>query len=215
MGSNRVKMMKLLSEAWEDDVLTAKKDAAPIPPMKDMASENKELRDQIRRLKQYVSELEHSADMDPLVPVYNRRAFMRELARAQSVLDRYNIPCSIIFFDLDGFKAINDRYGHALGDQVLRDVGNALTTHVRDCDMVARLGGDEFGVLLFRTQKGIAEAKAASLACRIAEIRIEMPTGHVSVDASWGIATCDSSQTAEQILSRADRHMYMSKKRAD
>lgn len=183
------------------------------PALKSAESEMKELKAQIRRLKQYVSELEQAADTDPLMPVYNRRAFMRELSRAQSVLDRYDIPCSVVFIDLDGFKAINDRYGHAIGDELLKNVGHALTSNVRDCDMVARLGGDEFGVLLFRTQKGIAEAKAATLACRIAEIRIEMPTGQVSVNATWGVSTCDMSQTAEQVLARADRLMYMKKKR--
>lgn len=186
-----------------------------LPPLNDAASETQKLKAQIRRLKQYVSELERAADTDPLMPVYNRRAFMRELSRAQSVLDRYDIPCSVVFIDLDGFKSINDRYGHAIGDEILKNVGHALTSNVRDCDMVARLGGDEFGILLFRTQKGIAEAKAATLACRIAEIRIDMPTGYVTVNATWGVSTCDVAQTAEQVLARADRLMYMKKTKVE
>lgn len=197
--------------ALQEDVVMSPQVEPVSEAMQDSKSETQALRAQIRRLKQYISELEEAADTDPLIPVYNRRAFMRELSRAQSVLDRYDIPCSIIFIDLDGFKAINDQYGHAIGDELLRHVGHVLKSNVRDCDMVARLGGDEFGILLFRTRKGLAEAKAATLACRIAEIQIDMPTGKVGISASWGVATCDTSQTAEQILARADRHMYMTK----
>ena len=177
----------------------------------DLSEENERLKAQLRRLRSYVSELEQAADTDPLLPVYNRRAFMRELSRAQSVSDRYDIPCSIIFLDLDGFKAVNDQYGHAIGDEMLRHVGQVLKQGVRECDMVARLGGDEFGVLLFKTSANSAKAKAAALACRIAEIKIEMPTSEVSTSATWGISVCAGNETAEQILSRADHNMYLSK----
>lgn len=179
----------------------------------ELSEENDRLKAQLRRLRAYVSELEHAADTDPLIPVYNRRAFMRELSRAQSVSDRYDIPSSIIFLDLDQFKAINDQYGHAIGDEMLRQVGQVLMAGVRECDMVARLGGDEFGILLFKTAPESAQAKAAALACRIAEIRISMPTGEVSVSATWGVSACKNSETAEQILSRADHNMYTAKAR--
>lgn len=78
--------------------------------------------------------------------------------------------------------------------------------------MVARLGGDEFGVLLFKTDPRTAKAKAATLACRISEQKIEMPTGNINITAAWGVAPCEPGGEAEQILSRADRAMYMSKK---
>jgi len=178
----------------------------------DLVSENEALSSEVARLRLRVLELERAADTDPLVPVYNRRAFMRELARAQTVMARYDMLSSMVFFDLNGFKSINDRFGHGIGDQLLLKTGKVLMDGVRDCDMVARLGGDEFGILLFKTDPRSAKAKASTLACRIAEEYVEMPTGNVSVTAAWGIAPCESDDTPEQILARADRAMYMAKK---
>lgn len=180
----------------------------------DTRDELARLLDENATLKSRILELEHAADTDPLLPVYNRRAFMREIDRARTVMGRYDILSSIIYFDLNEFKAINDRYGHAIGDDILRKVGMVLQEGVRDCDLVARLGGDEFGVLLFKTDKNIARAKASALACRIACQVVEMPTGNVSTSAAWGIATCETEDTADQILARADRAMYLAKRKA-
>lgn len=166
-----------------------------------------------KALRQRIIELEHAADTDPLLPLYNRRAFMREIDRARNVMARYDISSSIIYFDLDGFKGVNDRYGHAIGDDILRAVSKVLTGGVRDCDLVARLGGDEFGVLLFKTDPAIAKAKAATLACRISELSVTFPTGLVTTGASWGTAACEADDTADQILARADRAMYIAKRR--
>ena len=180
----------------------------------ELVSENEALTSEISRLRLRLLELERAADTDPLVPVYNRRAFMREVSRAQTVMKRYEILSSIIFFDLNGFKSINDRFGHGIGDQLLMKTGNVLLEGVRDCDMVARLGGDEFGILLFKTDPQLAQAKAATLSCRVAEQYVELPTGKVSVTTAWGTAPCDPSDTADQVLARADRAMYMAKKSA-
>lgn len=173
---------------------------------------NAELSDEISRLRLRLLELEHAADTDPLVPVYNRRAFLREVARAQSVMQRYTLSSTVLFFDLDGFKAVNDRFGHAIGDELLKKVGTVLKSGVRDCDMVARLGGDEFGVLLFKTDIDVARIKATTLACRIAEQKVMMPSGKISVTSAWGVAPCEPGDTVEQILDRADRAMYMAKR---
>ena len=178
----------------------------------DLVIENETLLSEITRLRLRVLELERAADTDPLVPIYNRRAFMRELARAQTVMARYDMLSSMVFFDLNGFKSINDRFGHGIGDELLLRTGSVLMDGVRDCDMVARLGGDEFGILLFKTDPRAAHAKASTLACRIANEHVEMPTGNVSVTAAWGVAPCESDDTPEQILARADRAMYMAKK---
>src|SRR5690606_3496387 len=101
---------------------------------------------------------------DPLLPLFNRRAFGRELARAVSLADRYEEPLSIVFFDLNGFKTINDTHGHATGDAVLAHVADVLRGHVRDSDIVGRLGGDEFGVILLRSDLPSAKTKAQQLA---------------------------------------------------
>lgn len=169
------------------------------------------LLDEITILKTRILTLEHAADTDPLVPVYNHRAFMREIERAQTVMARYDILSSLIFFDLNRFKAINDQYGHVVGDELLTKVGMVLKASVRDCDMVARLGGDEFGVLLFKTDETVAKAKASSLSCRIAEQIVEVGTDDVNLSAAWGVSACHPQDTAKQILDRADRAMYKAK----
>jgi diguanylate cyclase (GGDEF)-like protein len=174
--------------------------------------ERQRLMDEIAILRTRILSLEHAVDTDPLVPVYNRRAFMREIARAQNVMTRYDILSSVIFFDLNGFKAINDRYGHGIGDDLLYKIGVVLKSSVRDCDMVARIGGDEFGVLLFKMDDMVAQAKAATLACRIAEQKVSMPTGDVNVTAAWGVSICHPGDEVKQILDRADRAMYESKR---
>ncbi len=173
---------------------------------------NEDLSGQVALLRLRILELEHAADTDPLVPVYNRRAFMREISRAQNVMARYDMLSTVVFFDLDGFKSINDRFGHGVGDDLLKLIGVVLQEGVRDCDMVARIGGDEFGILLFKTDIKAARAKAQALACRIAEQKVEMPTGDISVGASWGVSPCEPGDTVEQVLDRADRAMFMSKR---
>ncbi|NNC37066.1 MAG: GGDEF domain-containing protein [Acidimicrobiales bacterium] len=175
------------------------------------ADDRRALLDEISLLRTRILNLEHAADTDPLVPIYNRRAFMREISRAQTVMSRYDIPSSIIFFDLNGFKAINDRYGHSIGDDFLKKVGIILKASVRECDMVARIGGDEFGVLLFKTDGKLADMKAAALACRIAEQKIEMPTGAIHIRCSWGVSDCNPEETVREILERADQAMYADK----
>lgn len=169
------------------------------------------LQDEISILKTQILQLEQKADTDPLVQIYNRRALMREIGRAQVLMSRYDILCSVIFFDLNGFKTINDKFGHSIGDDLLIKIGEALKANVRDCDMVARIGGDEFGVLLFKTDASVARAKAASLACRIAEQSIDMAGELISVSSAWGVSPCHPEDTARQILHRADRAMYESK----
>lgn len=176
-----------------------------------METENNRLRTEIAELRLQLLDLERAADTDPLIPVYNRRAFMREVTKAQSVMDRYDIASSMIFFDLNGFKKINDQYGHLIGDELLTNIGLALSNAVRDCDVVARLGGDEFGVLLFKMEKDLAKIKASALACRIAEQSIDMGNETISVSAAWGIAACTIEKTADQILATADRAMYKAK----
>jgi len=167
---------------------------------------------EIFRLRTYVKELEQAADVDSLAPVYNRRAFIRELVRAQSVHQRYNIPTSVIFFDLDGFKAINDRYGHVKGDEILIAVGRTFQANIRDCDLVARLGGDEFAVLLFKTEDAVAKQKAVDLVAKIEALHINVPGSFVNVSASWGCAPVVSGMTPERVLANADERMYRNKR---
>src|SRR5579875_145629 len=118
-------------------------------------------------LRARLAEAERLADHDALIPVLNRRAFSRELARTIAYCERYGAAASLVFFDLDGFKAVNDAHGHAAGDAALRAVAEVLTANVRDSDLVGRLGGDEFGVILAQANREVATIKAAALAGQI------------------------------------------------
>ncbi len=179
----------------------------------DGKSESREaLLAEILRLRRLVKDLERAADTDPLCPVYNRRAFLRELGRAQSVYHRYDIPTALIYFDLNGFKSVNDRFGHAIGDDLLISVGRTFQDQIRDCDLVARLGGDEFGILLFKTEIVQAREKAKTLVAKLNEITVDMATTIIQVSASWGATPVVSGKSPERLLSEADKDMYRNKR---
>jgi len=176
-----------------------------------LAAENERLCAEVIKLQLQLFDTQLAADMDALIPIYNRRAFMRELSRASAMVKHHNIQSSMIFFDLNGFQSINDQFGSIVGDELLQKVGSVLLDGVRECDLIARLRGDEFGALLFKTDIEAAKAKAAVLACRISEEMIELPTGDVQVTAAWGVASCDSGDDADDILARADHAMCVAR----
>ena len=103
-----------------------------------------------------VRRLEATADIDPVTGILNRRGFDRELARSLSYVKRYGTRAALFYIDLDGFKPVNDRHGHAAGDAVLKTVAAMLTRNVRASDTVARIGGDEFGLILWNLGRGDA-----------------------------------------------------------
>tara|TARA_R100001086_G_scaffold240629_2_gene166906 strand:- start:221 stop:979 length:759 start_codon:yes stop_codon:yes gene_type:complete len=178
-----------------------------------MTGEITELRAQRDALKLALDSAESMADHDPLVPVYNRRAFMRELSRLMSFARRYGLEASLIFFDLDGFKAINDTHGHAAGDKILCAVGDKLMDHTRESDILGRLGGDEFAVVLTSVSPEIARQKAAQLASAISETIVEFEGKSLSVEASYGLTPFLSEASAERLVALADEAMYAQKTR--
>lgn len=172
------------------------------------------LRAELEANKRRIAYLENLADRDPLTPVVNRRAFMRELERAKSYAERYGGPASLIYLDLDGMKALNDAHGHACGDRALMVVAETLVANVRASDVVGRLGGDEFGVILARADAAAAGEKAAGLAKTIASARIDTDTnsGAVTLTASWGVVELGAARDAADAMERADRAMYARKR---
>lgn len=158
-----------------------------------------------------LAEAEELADRDALVHVFNRRAFIRELHRTMSEVERYKTPAAVLYIDLDGFKALNDGYGHAAGDAVLRHVGRLLLDCVRESDVVGRLGGDEFGVILNRVAAEEAQAKAAFLNEKInSSALIHAGVPH-RVRASVGVHAVALVEDPEVAIARADEAMYADK----
>ena len=170
------------------------------------------LRAEIDANKRRIAYLENLADRDPLTPVVNRRAFLRELERAKSYAERYGGPASLVYVDLDGMKALNDAHGHACGDRALLVVAETLVANVRASDVVGRLGGDEFGVILARADAAAAEEKATGLARTIAHARIDTDRGAFALSVSWGVVELGAARDAADAMERADRAMYAQKR---
>lgn len=170
------------------------------------------LRRGLHQSQQRIAYLEQLADQDSLTPIANRRAFVRELSRMMSFAERYNTPSSVIYFDVNDLKVINDTLGHAAGDAVLAEVAQVLVKNVRDSDFVGRLGGDEFGVILAYTDQATANEKAAALGAAIAAHPVTWQGKTINISASWGAHSFQGGNDAAGALDAADKAMYMRKK---
>jgi diguanylate cyclase (GGDEF)-like protein len=180
-----------------------------------LLDEIQRLRDALAASDRRIAHLESTADEDHLTPAVNRRAFLRELERAAAMSERYRVPNSVVFIDIDGFKAVNDRFGHAAGDEMLTAVARTLVDNVRASDVVGRLGGDEFGVLLARADEAQAEDKAAALVALLGGIAIERDGEEIAVAATAGCFTMGPGTSATDALAAADRAMYANKARKE
>ena len=171
-----------------------------------------DLRGEIQRLKARLQEAEAAADGDPLTSAKNRRAFIREVKRIAAFTQRYDAPASLVYFDLDDLKGINDRFGHAAGDEVLRAVADRLSSHVRESDIVGRMGGDEFAVLLVQADFSTATAKAEMLARLIEAEPAQVGAWLIPIKLSWGVRQLDPDLDAEALIADADAAMFAMKR---
>lgn len=178
--------------------------------MQEVDSLRRELTDTRRRL----DEVEKTADQDGMLPLLNRRAFVRELARYIALTGRYNTPASLIYFDLNDLKRTNDTYGHAAGDAVLAHFANVLMAHVRDSDSVGRLGGDEFGVLLSHAGQDQASKKADALAQTLKTSPIQWEGTTIPVSFAYGAFQLKPGDNPDVAMARADQAMYAQKRQA-
>tara|TARA_R110002072_G_scaffold9554_4_gene46189 strand:+ start:912 stop:1643 length:732 start_codon:yes stop_codon:yes gene_type:complete len=170
-----------------------------------------QLRQETERLRSKVMELESLADRDVLLPILNRRAFVREVSKAVALAERHNAPSALVYLDLNGFKAINDDFGHAAGDAALQHVGSMLTAHLRETDAIGRLGGDEFGIVLTLSSLPAAEQKAEELVNLIAETPFEHDGRELTIHAAWGVQPLAAGMTPDLAMAEADAAMYARK----
>lgn len=171
-----------------------------------------DLRGEVGRLKGRLAEIEDLADRDALTPLLNRRAFLRELARIRTFAQRYGSPASLVYFDLDDLKGVNDRLGHAAGDAALKAVAERLLLHLRESDVVGRMGGDEFAVILAQADRATAEAKAASLARAIEAEPLKFGEWSAPLHISWGVREITQDAEPEALVADADQAMYARKR---
>lgn len=163
-----------------------------------------------KRLEEALIDL---ANTDPLTGLPNRRCFFQNLAKEFDRSHRYARPLSVIGFDLDHFKAINDCHGHAAGDIVLKNIAELVLRSLRSTDMAGRLGGEEFAILMPETG-GIMAAKVSErLRCMIANRTVHSPGGQpIQVTISVGV-TCMRAEDGhpDEMLARADAALYKAK----
>jgi len=170
------------------------------------------LRRELQKTRERLDEVERTADQDHLLPLFNRRAFVRELTRYIAFADRYGTPATLLYFDLDGFKQVNDTHGHAAGDAVLSHFAATLLKQTRESDVVARLGGDEFGVLLAHARLEQGLKKAEALTEKLKTDPVMWNGTPIPIGFSHGAFELKPGDTADLAMARADQAMYAHKK---
>ncbi len=162
------------------------------------------------------TKLYHLSCTDALTGVFNRRHFDSTLEAEVSRFLRYRTPLSLILVDVDHFKSVNDRFGHTVGDNVLREIAMVLKTVVRKADVVARYGGEELAVILGNTGESGAVILAERLRVAVEQLEHRTQDGRVfHTTASFGLSSLESQEakvTCESFLTRTDEALYTSKK---
>ncbi|MEI7571960.1 MAG: GGDEF domain-containing protein [Phenylobacterium sp.] len=173
-----------------------------------LLTEVDDLRQEVSRLKARLNQAEILADQDPLTPALNRRALMRELERIRTFSHRYGSPAALVYIDLDDFKSVNDRFGHAAGDEALRAVADRLRSQMSGPDLVARIGGDEFAVVFGQATLAGAEARARNLARSLESTPIRFGEWSAPIHVSFGVSEITPDLAPEEVVARADAAMY-------
>lgn len=168
----------------------------------------------LTRTKENLAELERLVDVDCVAPIPNRRAFMRRLQWAIAMFERYGHPSTVLYFDLNDFKAINDNYGHAAGDLAIRHVSQILSNTMRESDFIARLGGDEFAIIMYHASEDAARKRGAKIAEAIGATPFVYNGKPLYVSTSCGHHALREGDDAEAALSAADFRMYMDKRKS-
>lgn len=170
------------------------------------------LRHEVEQARAKMEDMARTADQDMLLPILNRRAFVREITRFTSFAERYKTPSSVVYIDLNAFKEVNDAYGHAAGDAVLHHIANLILGQIRDSDVLARLGGDEFGVILAHVTAEQAQRKGASLAQALRDQPPVIQGKPVPLSFSYGVYELRAGESPDGIMQEADRAMYAHKR---
>jgi diguanylate cyclase (GGDEF)-like protein len=169
---------------------------------------------ELSRTKESLAEIERLVDVDCVAPIPNRRAFMRRLSWAITMHERYGHPSTILYFDLNDFKKINDMYGHAAGDLAIRHISQLLSNAMRESDFLARIGGDEFAVIMYYADEDAAKKRGARIADKLQNTPFVFNGRHMKVSAAYGYYSIKSGDDAESALASADMSMYVDKRRA-
>jgi diguanylate cyclase (GGDEF)-like protein len=177
-----------------------------------LAAEIDALKAELKATRARIADLESKIDEDPLTGLLNRRGFERALERGLAYVRRYGTAAALLYLDLDRFKPINDRYGHAVGDWVLGRVARLVAGHVRASDVVARVGGDELVALVWNVNAAQAADKARALEAMIEGESFEHAGRRLELGLSVGAVSLTAGDTVAGALARADEAMYARKR---
>jgi diguanylate cyclase (GGDEF)-like protein/PAS domain S-box-containing protein len=162
-------------------------------------------------LRRRVALLEKLSSLDSLTQLANRRSLEAAMVSRLAEIRRYDVTFALLFIDIDNFKSINDRYGHEIGDEVLRVVAQTLSRSLRPFDLSGRWGGEEFLAVILNVDAAYLEVVAERVRALIGQTHIPMQDTYLQVTVSIGAAMARRDDTPEALLNRADRLMYRSK----
>ncbi|WP_176793266.1 GGDEF domain-containing protein [Rhodospira trueperi] len=177
-----------------------------------LLGEVQQLQEELEGLRERVKSAEALADADPLVPLRNRRSFVRELERMIAYAERQGHGIALLMLDVDDLKPINDRGGHAAGDVAIQQVAASLIDCTRASDLLGRLGGDEFGVVLMDTDLYGAEEIRARIEFEVSQKTVDLPEGPLALSVSCGVCAFEPGLSLEDAMRQADESMYRSKR---
>jgi diguanylate cyclase (GGDEF)-like protein/PAS domain S-box-containing protein len=166
---------------------------------------------QIWEMRERIEKLEKETLLDPLTQIGNRRYAELQIESSLSALDRYDWTFGIFFLDIDGFKKLNDTYGHDVGDRVLRAVANTLSHSLRASDITCRWGSDEFIAVVPHVEKPLMVKLGKKMLALIHNSVVLTDSATVQVSASIGGGIARSGDTVDSLVKRADQLMYRSK----
>jgi diguanylate cyclase (GGDEF) domain len=212
----------LSGKNWRGELVNRRRDGsiyheemliAPVKDEKGRITQFIAIKQDITARKRLEEELRHQASYDTLTGLSNRRHFLEQLEREQARLQRNGGEAAVLMLDLDRFKQINDTYGHAAGDEVLRAFALIVRDSLRRTDLAGRLGGEEFAILLPDTGLEQAHAFAERIRARVAGAAIDTGNATLQVTVSIGISALEATETRiETALARADAALYHAKR---
>ena len=179
--------------------------------MKKEDEEVNRLKAKIKLLERKVRELSKEVKTDFLMNIANKKAIQEELKKQESSYKRYHTIYSVVFFDIDHFKNINDTYGHDAGDVILKSLGLLFKRYARDVDMIGRFGGEEFVAILPNTDKQGAYKFAEKLRQIIEKTKFMYKKTRINVTVSAGVASREEVNSKEEVLKKADERLYLAK----
>jgi len=226
-SSNEIKNIKIELQSWrrneEENFDSIKEKLLNIAisldkEIDDFVFEMKKEDEEVDRLKEVIKNLENKVKKlskevktDFLTNIANKKALEDELKKQENVYKRYKTNYSIVFFDIDHFKNINDTYGHDAGDVILKSLGLLFRRYARDIDMIGRFGGEEFVAILPNTNKNGAYSFAEKLRVIISKTKFMYKKTRIYVTVSAGVACRNEVNSSKEVLKKADERLYLAK----